>query len=173
MSDESVSIRLNEDTLGPALAKAVQELEGAQRDVLAVSIANLIHSQAKRAFPEPELRPTEWAAKKDGTPATLVKTGSMLDLLHVEGASIVNAKPYAAIHQFGGTTKPHVIRARVAKALAVPGRGVFKSVQHPGSVIPARPFIPIDADGNLTPTAQDEVNELIKARIERLLGPIS
>ncbi len=52
---------------------------------------------------------------------------------------------YAAIHEYGGTTKPHVIRARNAKTLAFPGRGggtVFcKSVNHPGSRIPERSYI--------------------------------
>lgn len=54
---------------------------------------------------------------------------------------------YAKIHQFGGKTKPHTIRAKNGKALALPG-GVFRrSVQHPGSVIPARPFLVISPGG--------------------------
>ncbi len=47
---------------------------------------------------------------------------------------------YAAIHQFGGQTKPHLIKPRNAKALAFGGRYV-KQVNHPGSKIPARPFL--------------------------------
>jgi phage gpG-like protein len=47
---------------------------------------------------------------------------------------------YAAIHQWGGKTKAHEIRARHAKALRFNGR-FFKSVKHPGSEIPARPFL--------------------------------
>lgn len=50
-----------------------------------------------------------------------------------------NAK-YAAIHQFGGQTRPHEIRPRNKKALAFGGR-VVKKVNHPGSNIPARPFL--------------------------------
>lgn len=53
---------------------------------------------------------------------------------------------YAAIHQFGGQTKAHLIRAKNAKALAF--GGVFrKSVNHPGSKIPARPFLTISPAG--------------------------
>ena len=51
---------------------------------------------------------------------------------------------YAAIHEFGGVTKPHEIRAKNAKALAFQGRGgmVFRrAVHHPGSRIPARSYI--------------------------------
>lgn len=47
---------------------------------------------------------------------------------------------YARIHQFGGRTKAHVIRAKNSKALYTPF-GPRKSVNHPGSVIPARPFL--------------------------------
>lgn len=52
--------------------------------------------------------------------------------------------PYAAIHEFGGTTRAHVIRPRNAKVLAfqMGGANVFaRFVNHPGSVIPARPYL--------------------------------
>jgi phage gpG-like protein len=48
---------------------------------------------------------------------------------------------YAAIHEFGGRTRPHKIRARRKKALyfSIGGKVVtVKSVNHPGSQIPAR-----------------------------------
>lgn len=49
---------------------------------------------------------------------------------------------YAAIHQFGGRTPPRTIRPRTKQALYWPGaRHPVKSVRHPGSVIPARPFL--------------------------------
>lgn len=47
---------------------------------------------------------------------------------------------YAAIHNFGGRTKPHVIRAKNKRALAFGGI-VVRQVNHPGSQIPARPFL--------------------------------
>jgi phage gpG-like protein len=54
---------------------------------------------------------------------------------------------YAAIQNNGGQTRPHVIEARNGKALHF--GGIFaKRVNHPGSKIPARPFLTItDADG--------------------------
>ncbi len=49
---------------------------------------------------------------------------------------------YAAIHQLGGKTGPRVIKPKKAKALFWPGaRRPVKSVNHPGSVIPPRPFL--------------------------------
>lgn len=52
---------------------------------------------------------------------------------------------YAAIHQFGGKTTPHEIRPRNKKALAwAGGRHPVGKVNHPGSDIPARPFLVLD-----------------------------
>ncbi len=54
----------------------------------------------------------------------------------VVGSNLV----YAAIHQFGGKTKPHVIRPKFKRALSFGGI-VVRQVNHPGSNIPARPFL--------------------------------
>jgi phage gpG-like protein len=51
---------------------------------------------------------------------------------------------YAAIHEYGGVTRAHVIQARNKKALAFQVGGVSlvrKSVQHPGSKMPERSFL--------------------------------
>jgi phage gpG-like protein len=47
---------------------------------------------------------------------------------------------YAAIHQLGGKTAPRVIRPVRKQALRTPF-GLFKKVNHPGSNIPARPYL--------------------------------
>lgn len=59
-----------------------------------------------------------------------------------DGVAVGTHMPYAAIHEFGGRTKPHDIKPRVAKALRFRqgGKEVFRrKVRHPGSHIPARP----------------------------------
>ncbi|MYE01471.1 MAG: phage virion morphogenesis protein [Alphaproteobacteria bacterium] len=70
-----------------------------------------------------------------------------------DGVEVGTNVVYAAIHQFGGKTKPRIIRPKRAKALAfrvgnvAGGRGVLRfasKVRHPGSRIPARPFLGID-----------------------------
>jgi phage virion morphogenesis protein len=59
-----------------------------------------------------------------------------------DSAMVGTNKVYARIHQFGGTTKPHVIEAKNKQALAwATGGHPVKKVNHPGSVIPARPFL--------------------------------
>lgn len=60
-----------------------------------------------------------------------------------DGSVIIGSNlVYAGIHQTGGKTKAHAIKPRNAgvKALRFNGR-FFKSVKHPGSTIPARPFL--------------------------------
>ncbi|MFN1149947.1 phage virion morphogenesis protein [Serratia liquefaciens] len=52
---------------------------------------------------------------------------------------------YAGIHQHGGKTRPHEIRPRHKKALYFNGRFASK-VNHPGSDIPARPFLGLTDD---------------------------
>lgn len=69
---------------------------------------------------------------------------------------------YAAIHQFGGKTKPHVIRAKTAKALSFNGR-FAKQVNHPGSNIPARPFLSV-TDGDIS-----ELKETIEEYIQKVI----
>jgi phage gpG-like protein len=60
-------------------------------------------------------------------------------------AVVASNVPYAAIHEFGGTTKSHIIRPRYKKLLhwvGIDGIGQFaREVHHPGSNIPPRPYI--------------------------------
>lgn len=54
------------------------------------------------------------------------------------------AVAYAAIHEFGGRTAPHLIVPKKAKALSfsMGGRQVFaRAVHHPGSRIPERSYL--------------------------------
>ena len=54
--------------------------------------------------------------------------------------AIGSNKVYAAIHQMSGKTAAHDIFPRSKKALKTP-YGLFRRVKHPGSLIPARPFL--------------------------------
>lgn len=96
-----------------------------------------------------------WMGLKPGTIAARTKRGHwpgkilqvsntlIRSIQHDSGvnyARVGTNEPYARIHQLGGKTRPHVIRAKNKKALAFGGR-VVKSVNHPGSDIPARPFL--------------------------------
>lgn len=76
----------------------------------------------------------------------LTDTGRLRRSIHfrataqgVEGYTNVK---YAAIHHLGGTTKAHMIYPRTKQALAWPSaEHPVRKVKHPGSKIPARPFL--------------------------------
>ena len=84
-------------------------------------------------------------------------------------AGLGNEAVYAAIHEFGGKTSAHFIQAREADTLAFVGRDgglVFReTVFHPGSNIPARPFIQpaLDLAG---PMIEKEIAESMVRGIE-------
>lgn len=89
---------------------------------------------------------------------------SSLERRYGNGYAVVGTnKQYAAIHQFGGKTKAHTIRAKFAKALRIPGVGFRKSVQHPGSTIPARPFLGVG------PQEIEEMRETITKAIHKAM----
>lgn len=79
-------------------------------------------------------------------------------------AKIGSNKKYAAIHHLGGKTSPHEIRPRNKKVLAFfakNGDAVrTRSVQHPGSNIPARPYLPINGSGRLQPGAEKKLLDI-------------
>lgn len=108
-------------------------------------------------------------------------------------AQIGSNAVYAAIHQFGGTidkaafsswgalrTDRHgqLLRQKGHKNLAVfakAGHKRVKSIRYTVSAhqirIPARPYLPVDASGNLQPTAREGVLRLANEYLASLVGP--
>ncbi len=100
-------------------------------------------------------RPTKWAplsiayASQKRGGKILNASGRLAGSIHYEAdndsATVMTDKlPYARIHNFGGRTKPHEIKARNKKSLRFMAGGVpvmRKKVNHPGSIIPARPYM--------------------------------
>ena len=136
----------------------LQELRSRGENLTPVmaAIGEVVLHQAHQAF-ETGTAPdgTPWEPLKSRQGQILVLTGRLLSSLGQAagadfaevgvgvGVSAGTAAIYAAIHQFGGKTKAHVIRPREKKALAWPGaRHPVGAVKHPGSDIPARPYIP-------------------------------
>ena len=147
-----------------ALQRAASQMTNAAP--LMASVAGAMHRAAMRNFEEQgrpkwkDLAPStklgqamggQWKAARAGQSVQVRKPGMILSntgLLKqsiqmtssatqaVVGTNLV----YAAIHQFGGRTKPHVIRPKNKRALSFGGI-VVRSVNHPGSNIPARPFL--------------------------------
>jgi phage gpG-like protein len=107
-----------------------------------------------------------------------VQTGrlrqSLQTFMSVDGTrgTIGTNVEYAAIHEFGGVTRPHSIlvatrkgrlssTARAGKNLKTFG---FRIIDHPGATIPARPYMrPALED------SRDDISELFVTRILRAL----
>lgn len=123
---------------------------------------------SKRAFTDSALRPAAWPNKADGSAATLRKSGTLAKSIRAiataTAATITTDRKYAAIHQLGGRTSPHVIRPLSGKALKTPF-GFFAKVKHPGSKIPARPFMPFRPDGRPTPLVMQKIDDVLRAKL--------
>lgn len=111
------------------------------REPLMREIAAQLHGAVEDNFAQ-QGRPAWLGIKRDGM--ILQKSGrlanSIVEYSDNDTAVVGTNVEYAAIHQFGGETRPHVILPRNKQALAFNGR-VVKKVNHPGSKIPARPFL--------------------------------
>ena len=69
---------------------------------------------------------------------------------------------YAAIHHMGGKTSAHKIVPKNKKGLAF-----RKSVNHPGSQIDARPFLPINGKGKLQDDAEERLLDVVIAALKK------
>lgn len=133
------------DALHKASAPALQRIahEGGQA----------LHNVSKEAFQKQADPATgaKWAPRKSPSDKPLlVKRGTLRSTISFnafpDGSVVIGSNlVYAGIHQEGGTTKAHEIRPRNEKALRF--NGIFrKLVKHPGSDIPARPFLGVPKD---------------------------
>lgn len=167
-----IDIELPYDHIIEQLRRLVGRLEN--RRELMGRLAGVMHRAVEDNF-EAEGRPA-WQALHPGTTAARRKAGKDGKILQRDGALAASITPfhddtqavvgtnvaYAAIHQFGGQTKPHVIKPRYKRALAF-GGVIVRQVQHPGSKIPARPFLVLTPeDGqDLVEETQDFLREQI------------
>ncbi len=168
----AVSITIDDSQLRSALQRL--ERAGINLTPAMRKIAGTLEQVVEANF-EAEGRP-RWepsARAKNENGATLQKSGRLASSITTDydASSVVIGSnvEYAAIHQFGGKTKAHTIRPVKAKALAF-GGSVVKSVNHPGSTIPARPFLPVTADGNLQPEASEEVLDTLLRHLQHAAG---
>lgn len=135
-----------------ALRSMIDQLQ--DRRELMGALAGVMHGAVEQNFAAGG-RPEKWVDLHPGTKAARAKQGtwpgqiliasgqlvaSLQDSFDNDHARVSTNKAYAAMINFGGQTKPHVIRPRYKRALAF-GGVVVRQVNHPGSKIPARPFM--------------------------------
>ncbi|MDR1311111.1 MAG: phage virion morphogenesis protein [Burkholderiaceae bacterium] len=172
--NELINIRLN-DT---ALKRAIHGLQRRLRDMRPVmrAIAQTLEAKTERNFAS-QGRP-RWKALKN--PSERRKGGVILQDSGQLAASITTRysdtqaiigtnKVYARIHQFGGKTRAHPIKPKRKKVLAFGGK-FARSVNHPGSNIPARPFLPVTADGRLQRETSEAIMETTLHHLKKVTG---
>lgn len=82
---------------------------------------------------------------KDKLRNSLATSVEQVGPAQVRGSVFTQGVPYAAIHEYGGTTRPHMIYPKSAGGMLVfEWRGEMqyrKSVSHPGSKMPERSYM--------------------------------
>ena len=135
-----MKIEVNVDTskFDRMMADFPAALARAQKSALE-AIGAEVKSQAERAFKHPHYRPSPWAPRKnnaDPERPLLYKSGSLRQSIgwKLDGDDTVvvgTDKKYAGYHQTG--------------------------TKH----MPARPFMPVDKNGNLLPRVQRKINKIV------------
>lgn len=147
-----IDLKLNSTPIAEALRRVDVSAENATP--LMATIAGIMHDEVEENFAQ-QGRP-KWlglkppVAKRRQGGMILQDSGQLAASIEQghdgKSAWVGTNKVYAAIHQLGGKTRPHVIVPRNKKALAFGGK-VVKKVNHPGSNIPARPFLLVTHGG--------------------------
>ncbi len=113
-------------------------------------IGEIVRASVERNFAaegRPAWKKSHRAAADGGQ--TLSLTGRLRRSITVAAgkgwAAVGTNVAYAAVHQFGGQSRPHIIEPKSKKALRTP-YGIFRRVRHPGSKIPARPFLMVQPE---------------------------
>jgi phage gpG-like protein len=136
------------DNISPALARMMARCKD-RRPILEAMGQQLV-TITKKAFNDASLRAATWPAKRDGSAATLKKTGMLWQSIRITeitntSVTVGSDRPYAAVHQLGSS------RAT--------GRG---------GGIPARPFFPF-LSGNLTALAAKKIEDVAARAAKRQL----
>ena len=159
----ALSFRLTKNDVSPALSRLARTAKKPAPVFRAMGTTFL--SLTMGNFKTADYRPTPWKEKRDGSPATLQKSGTLSRSFHLavtdKGATVSNPMVYAAIHQFGGIIKGNPwLRFQWA-----PGRwATVASV-----TITPRPFFPVLA-GKLTAKAEDKIRAAGERAIARQSG---
>lgn len=164
----SLTTVIRTDTLSPALRSALTQLNPPTPVLRAMGLALKSITEGNFSSLGASFRPTPWPAKRDGKPSNLKLTTTLSKSFRLAvtptAARVSTDRPYAAIHQVGGT-----IKAKPGKALRFrlpDGRWVYrKSVK-----IPPRPFFPVVA-GKFTPAAAKLIEAAGQRALAKALGP--
>ena len=140
-----------------SLFPAMQEAAEKRMSSLVIALSNKIKFEKLSGQ---VLKNRTGTLRRSITPQPVQSNGAVLT------GEVTTNLEYAAIHEFGGKTKPHDIFPKKGRALAFMMGGkqiIVKSVKHPGSVIPERSFMR---------TALKEMEPKIKEAFESAISEV-
>lgn len=151
------SFRLIRDNISPKLSRMAAAAKRPEPIFRAMGTTFL--SLVMGNFKSADYRPAPWPAKKDGSPATLQKSGTLSRSFHLTvtntHATVANPMVYAAIHQFGSEGYVSGKQDKVVQVKHLQG-GLDMTIVSTNSGIPPRPFFPV-VSGKLTPAAEEKI----------------
>lgn len=160
------TIKVDIDARAFSLAQRIKDVPGAMRAAATVM-------DQENQFTVGHIQATYLSFPKTGPSQAIglrVQTNRLRGALRASKAiaspegvtsSIGSNVTYAAIHEFGGRTAPHVIRPKKGKALKFGGR-YYTKVNHPGSTFPARAFVQTGLADRASHYSQAMGNAIVK-----------
>lgn len=146
---------------------------GVELNAAAVQDALLRRAEALREALEAKIRDKlsgQVLQARSGALAASIISSISDDGSAVSASTSSVGTPYAAIQEFGGKTAAHDIVAVKSKALAISaggGHAFVKSVHHPGSSLPARPYL-----GAALSDMREEIESGFKQAVLKSLGRV-
>lgn len=169
-------LHIDDDDFHRSLGRLLKGIQN-RRPIMAAIAAEL------QSMTEDNFESESWGGQKwDRSERARSESGKTLQLSGILASSIQTSSgndfarigtnmKYAAIHHLGGQTKAHEIRAKNKKSLAFLNSGGdsvhVKSVQHPGSKIPARPYLPIRGDNKLQSDGKKRILDVVIDSLSR------
>ena len=169
----ALSFRITRNDISPALTRMAAAAKRPEPIFRAMGTTFL--SLTMGNFKSGDYRPTSWPAKKDGSPATLQKSGTLSRSFHLTvsntGATVANPMVYAARHQFGDKDHQAGVQTGNVKTKYVNPlfAGSWQAVLSGSKGMPPRPFFPVEA-GKLTSKAEEKIRVAGERAAERQFG---
>ena len=157
------TLTLTSDTLTPDLKRKLAAVSGSALARVWHSAGTQLLSITRSAFRGAGNRQQAWPNKRDGSPSRLIGKGTLLASVRIvsadaTGVTLGSDRPYARIHQLGGT-----ITAKGGGALRFFSGGKWWTVK--SVKIPARPFLPFTPEGDVHPKFRVRVGNLIEKAV--------
>jgi len=167
-----LSARILVDEVSPVMANLKNTLNNL--GPILESIGTEIVSITQQAFENESLRAAPWPPKRDGSPASLIKSGLLRESIRIinigsTSVTVGSDRVYAAVHQLGSREYQPGASVDIKSRRVVVARYGTTTVYARRQNIPPRPFFPVDAAGNFTETASERISKVLERIISNAL----